>query len=203
MSMPRSLANSLPFFWVLLSLPAMLMLWGWLVGRIDTMDMLHPTGETSARLMIAAMVLGPLAGLIGVPRWLGWLLRRRRALGVAAFGYAFLHLAFYVIDMGHIDDMIAEFLAPGIWTGWAALALMVPLALTSHNGAMRMLGENWKRIQRLAYPAALLTLLHWWWVHNGLAGALAHFAPILALWIALVLRRFTFRLPKPPSPKGI
>lgn len=203
MSKLRSVANSLAFFWLLLAIPGMLMLADWLAGRTDTMDMLHPTGEMGARLMIAAMLIGPLAGLLGSRGWLAWLLRRRRALGVAAFCYALAHLVFYVVDMGHVDDMLAEIGAPGIWTGWLALALMLPLACTSNNGAMRALGAGWKRLQRLAYPAALLTLLHWWWVHNGLWGAMLHFAPLILVWAALLARRQTLFLSPRLSSKGL
>jgi len=83
-------------------------------GDVIAMDMLHPTGEWSARFMIAAMVLSPLLSLIGPRPWLSWLIQRRRALGVAAFGYAILHLIFYIIDMGNLDDMLAEFWVSGL-----------------------------------------------------------------------------------------
>lgn len=203
MSTLRSLTNSLPLFWLLLAIPGAAMLAGWVSGRTDTMDMLHPTGEMGARLMIAAMLIGPLMGLLGPRRWLLWLFRRRRSFGVAAFSYALAHLVFYLIDMGNLNDILAEIGAPGIWTGWAAILLMLPLACTSNNAAMRALGATWKRVQRLAYPAALLTLLHWWWVHNGLAGALAHFVPLLFIWLALLIRRSLFSAPTKPAPKGI
>ncbi len=152
-------------------------------GDRIAMDMLHPTGEWSARFMIVAMVLSPLLSLLGPRRWLSWLIQRRRALGVAAFAYAALHLAFYLIDMGNIDDIIAEFLALGIWTGWAAMLLFIPLALTSNDASMRALKAGWKRLQRLVYPAALLVLVHWIFIHNNLGPALVHFVP-LALLVA-------------------
>src|SRR3546814_9966832 len=44
-------------------------------------------------------------------RWIAWLMRRRRALGVAAFGYAVLHLVFYLIDMETLKNILAEFWA--------------------------------------------------------------------------------------------
>jgi methionine sulfoxide reductase heme-binding subunit len=199
----RSLRDSLPLFWLLLAVPAVLQLSGWWSGRIDTMDMLHPTGETSARLMIAAMLIGPMMGLIGPRPWLRWLLARRRALGVAAFCYAVLHTIFYVVDMGNVADMLAEALAPGIWTGWAALLLFVPMALTSNNAAMRKLRRAWKQVQRLAYPAALLTLLHWAWVHGSYTAALAHLAPLALVWLMLAARRFSTNLPSPQIHSGV
>jgi sulfoxide reductase heme-binding subunit YedZ len=180
----RTILNNRPLFWLLLAIPALLALTGWWQGRIDSMDMLHPTGEWSARLMILAMMIGPLVSLFGPRPWLSWLVARRRYLGVGAFLYAVMHLVFYIIEMGNLDDMLAEFLAPGIWTGWAALAIMIPLAATSNDTAMRAMKAGWKKLQRLVYPAAILTLLHWMWVHNSYTGALVHFAPLALLWIA-------------------
>lgn len=185
----RTILNNKLAFWLLLSLPAILLVSGWWQGRIDSMDMLHPTGEWSARLMVLAMVLSPLLSLFGPQRWLNWLVARRRAIGVAAFGYALLHLLFYLIDMGNLNDILAEWLAPGIWTGWAAFALMLPLALTSNDASMRQLRAGWKRLQRLVYPAALLTLLHWIWVHNSYAGALVHFVPLGLLLLARFVKK--------------
>ena len=186
----RTIINSTAFGWLVLALPACDQLYGWWSGAIDTMDMLHPTGETSARLMIAAMMIGPLAGLLGPRRWLLWLLARRRWMGVAAFAYAVLHLAFYVIDMGSLEAILGEVPIASIWTGWLALALMLPIALTSNQPAMRALRAAWKSVQRLAYPAALFTLLHWWWVHDGASAALIHFAPLALLWLLLAMRKF-------------
>ncbi len=113
----------------------------------------------------------------------------RRAFGVAAFGYALLHLIFYLIDMGNLDDILAEWMAPGIWTGWAAFGLMLPLALTSNDRSMRWLKAGWKKLQQLVYPAAILTLLHWIWVHNSYAGALVHFVPLGLLVLARFLKK--------------
>jgi sulfoxide reductase heme-binding subunit YedZ len=143
--------------------------------------------------MIIAMMLGPLAAVIGPKPWLKWLLARRRALGVAAFGYAVLHTIFYLIDIGNFDDIVAEWLTPGIWTAWAAMLLFVPIALTSNDAAMRALRSNWKNVQRLVYAAALLTLLHWFWVDNAYRAAIIHFAPLILLWIAVLAKPFFSR----------
>jgi sulfoxide reductase heme-binding subunit YedZ len=186
--MLRIILNKKPTFWALLCLPAILMMRPYVFGDVIAMDMLHPTGEWSARFMIAAMVLSPLLSLIGSRPWLSWLIQRRRALGVAAFGYAILHLIFYIIDMGNLDDILAEFLALGIWTGWAAMLLFVPLAVTSNDASMRMLKAGWKRLQRLVYPAAVLVLVHWIFIHNNLGPALVHFIPLVLLVAARYFR---------------
>jgi sulfoxide reductase heme-binding subunit YedZ len=107
-----------------------------------------------------------------------------------------LHLIFYIIDMGNLDDMLAEFLALGIWTGWAAMLLFVPLAVTSNDASMRALKAGWKRLQRLVYPAAVLVLVHWIFIHNNLGPALFHFIPLVLLVVA------RFFLPKRPNFKG-
>ena len=179
--MLRIILNKKPTFWALLCLPAMLMMRPYVFGDVIAMDMLRPTGEWSARFMIAAMVLSPLLSLIGPRPWLSWLIQRRRALGVAAFGYAILHLIFYIIDMGNLDDILAEFWALGIWTGWAAILLFVPLGLTSNDASMRALKAGWKRLQRLVYPAAVFVLVHWIFIHNDLGSALLHFIPLVLI----------------------
>ena len=194
--MLRIILNKKLAFWVLLSLPALVLLQRYFSGELIAMDMLQPTGEWSARFMIAAMLLSPLLSLLGPRIWLTWLIQRRRALGVAAFAYAVLHLVFYVIDMGNLDDILAEFLALGIWTGWAAMLLFVPLAVTSNDASMRMLKKGWKRLQRLVYPAAILVLVHWIFIHNNLGTALLHFMPL----ILLVAARYF--LPRRPIFKG-
>jgi sulfoxide reductase heme-binding subunit YedZ len=179
--MLRIILNKKPTFWAFLCLPAMLMMRPYVFGDVIAMDMLHPTGEWSARFMIAAMVLSPLLSLIGPRPWLSWLIQRRRALGVAAFGYATLHLIFYIIDMANLDDILAEFWALGIWTGWAAMLLFVPLAVTSNDASMRALKAGWKRLQRLVYPTAVLVLVHWIFIHNNLGPALMHFIPLVLI----------------------
>ena len=180
--------------WAALAIPAAL----WLVqaSRLDPYDweeLLHPPGELSARLLILALALTPLVQLFPQAQPLRWFIRHRRALGVAAFGYAALHTGLYIGAMGNLDDILAEAFAIGIWPGWAAFALMLPLALTSNDVAMRALKAGWKRLQRLAYPAAVLTLVHWVFIHNNVTVALAHFAPLGLLELWRLARRFTPR----------
>ena len=154
-------------------------------------DLLHPSGEWSARLIIFALMLTPLSMIFPGRRWTRWLVRRRRSFGVAGFAYAMLHLLFYLLDMETARNVLAEIGALGIWTGWAAFFLFLPLALTSNDVSMRALKGAWKRVQRLAYPAAILTLVHWMFVHDNEVAALINFAPLLALelWRAAHLLR--------------
>jgi sulfoxide reductase heme-binding subunit YedZ len=175
--------------WAALAIPALLILYRYRTQpELWPGDFLHPTGEWSARFLVLALMLTPLSMLLPRQAWVKWLLRNRRAFGVAAFGYAALHLLFYVLDMETLESMLAEIGALGIWTGWAALLLMLPLFLTSSDAAMQALKGAWKRLQRLAYPAALFTLVHWMFVHDGLAAALLTFAPLAALQLFRLIR---------------
>ncbi len=167
-------------FWVLLALPGIPMTAA-LARGVGAEDLIHPTGEFAARFMIIAMMLSPLRMLFPRARWLGWLNRRRRYLGVAAFGYALLHTILYVVDMQTLEAMAREFWALGIWTGWFAFFIFIPLAVTSHDGAVRFLRRGWQWLHRWIYPAAILTLLHWIFVHNHLGPALVHFVPLALL----------------------
>lgn len=182
------LLDSRPLLWALLGVPALPMLVAAAAPGADLEELLHPSGEWSARLLIVALMLTPLAQLLPGNRAVRWLLARRRAFGVGAFAYAALHAIFYMLAMGDVGDMLAELGATGIWTGWLALAVMLPLALTSNDAAMRALRAGWKRLQRLAYAVAVLTLVHWITVHDGLGAALAHFAPLVLLQLTRIVR---------------
>ena len=143
--------------------------------------LLHPSGEFAARFMIIAMMITPLRMLFPKAGFLAWLARRRRWIGVAAFGYAALHTIFYVVDMGSLKLILDEFRALGIWTGWAAFAIFIPLAITSNDTAQRWLLGRWKQLQRFVYPAAVFTLVHWIFVHNNIGPAMVHFLPLAIL----------------------
>lgn len=178
----KNILNSPYAFWLLLALPSFAMINGALSGG-DLEGLLHPTGEFAARFMIIAMMLTPLRMLFPKSRTVLWLMRRRRYLGVAAFGYAALHTLYYVIDLGSLSAVIAEFTQFGIWTGWVAFVIFVPLAMTSNNASLRRLGHSWKTLQRFVYAAAVATLLHWIFIHNNVGPALVHFLPLAGLEI--------------------
>lgn len=190
MTVIARLASHPVWFWLLLSVPALPMLWVLSSGTGAAERLLHPSGEFAARFLIVALAITPLRLIFPGVGWLRWLARRRRAVGVAAFGYAALHTLLYVVDMATLRDLWAEFFALGIWTGWAALAIFVPLAVTSNDAAQRLLRRAWNRLHRLVYAAAILTLLHWIFVNNNLGPALVHFVPLAGLEAYRVFRRF-------------
>lgn len=171
--------------WAVLAVPALVM-----AVRLATAsdpwlpDWIAETGEWSARMIILALMLTPLQKLLGNRPWIAFLIRHRRAIGVAAFLYAVAHLGFYVVDMGALEAILREVSIPSILSAWLALLAILPPALASNDAAMRALGKGWKRVQRLAYPAAILTLIHWLLVHDGFTEALLHFVPLALLQAA-------------------
>jgi methionine sulfoxide reductase heme-binding subunit len=172
--------------YALLASPAAFMLCEYLPGDTTADELLGGSGETSARFLIATLAVSPLRRLFPKARLIAWLAAHRRALGVSAFAYALLHVMFYVVDMGSLQYIVAELGALGIWTGWLAFAIFVPLAATSNNRAARRLGRAWHRLHRFVYVAAIATLVHWIYVHNDAVTAWLHFVPLILLEVTRV-----------------
>ncbi len=170
------------WLWLLLSLPA-LGLMVTTIGSDDPLairDAVAEPGEFAARFMIIAIMATPLALLFKGWRGPRWLVKNRRYFGVAAFAYAVLHLVFYLIDKGAAEVVVGELPRFYIWTGWLAFFIFIPLASTSVDFFVRLMGRKWKALHRWAYAAAILTLLHWAELNDrgGVAPAALHFAPL-------------------------
>ncbi len=172
--------------YAVLAIPAAFMIYRLSFGDAFAGDLLHGSGEFSARLMIIAMAATPLRSIWSDARWTQWLVKNRRAFGVGAFAYALLHTVFYVIDMETLALMLAELGALGIWTGWLAFGIFLPLAITSNDVSVRRLGPGWRRLHKLVYVAAVATLVHWIFVHNNAVAAWVHFVPLIILEVIRV-----------------
>ncbi|MDJ0656074.1 MAG: ferric reductase-like transmembrane domain-containing protein [Xanthomonadales bacterium] len=154
-------ANSKFLLWLILAAPMALWCFQYLSGRIFYGEFLHITGQFSAQLLILTMALTALRLAWPRERWTSWLLQRRRYFGVATFAYAVPHLVAYLVKVSSLDRVLSDAAEAGMWTGWLAMLLFLPLAITSNNSSVRRLGKRWKRLHRLVYPAAVLTFLHW------------------------------------------
>ncbi|TDX24300.1 protein-methionine-sulfoxide reductase heme-binding subunit MsrQ [Rhodovulum visakhapatnamense] len=115
-------------------------------------------GLLALQFLIAGLAVTPLR------RWTGLnLIRFRRALGLVAMGHLVLHLTVWLVldlrDWGLIWADIVK--RPYITVGMLAFALLLPLAATSSNRAIRSLGPlRWRRLHRLVYLAVPLGGLH-------------------------------------------
>ncbi|MFO1203408.1 MAG: ferric reductase-like transmembrane domain-containing protein [Tabrizicola sp.] len=171
--------------WVVLAIPALASLPQLFSGDARAFHgLLHPTGEWAARFMIIGMMASGLMLLFRGRQWPRWLVHHRRDIEVAAFLYAAAHTVVYLIDRGTLAKVIEALPRTEIWTGWLAMAIFIPLAITSNDAAQRWLKAGWKTLQRWSYPAAILVLIHWAALHDwgGWVGPVVNFAPLMGLW---------------------
>lgn len=177
--------------WILLALPAPALLADIGVNERYYAELMYESGLPAVQLMILALAITPAMWLTknwprvhGIVRWLG---KRRRYIGLAAFGYAALHTFFYIREIGSLDLVILELSEIELTTGWLAFVILLALALTSNDFSVRWMGKRWKRLQRGAYLAAAITALHWFLFDQFLNEMLWWFGLIALLQIARVL----------------
>ncbi|WP_404993600.1 protein-methionine-sulfoxide reductase heme-binding subunit MsrQ [Cupriavidus pauculus] len=125
------------------------------------------TGTWTLVMLCVTLAITPLRKLTG---W-HWLLRLRRMLGLFTFFYAIQHFMLWLaVDRGFdVAYMIKDIgKRPFITVGFAAFVLMVPLAATSFNAAVRWMGgRRWQALHRAVYGIAVLAILHYWWHKAG------------------------------------
>ena len=156
-----------PLLWLLCLLPLAGWVWGGIgnaLGANPAETILRGTGEWTLRLLCIVLAVTPLrqwSGLHALARW-------RRMLGLYVFFYSVLHfLAYAWLDMGFDPAAIARDLVkrPFALVGFLAFVLLIPLAATSFNRAIKRLGAaRWQRLHRLVYAIAGLGLLHFFWM---------------------------------------
>ncbi len=144
------------------AVPLLILVWdAWRggLGANPTNYALHVTGMLGLVFLLLSLAITPLKMLSG---WGGWL-AFRRSLGLYAFFYAVLHVAIYV-TFDRALSVAGTFRELSTRTflqfGFLALILMMPLAVTSTNAMQRKLGKRWKRLHQLAYPIAILAVVH-------------------------------------------
>jgi sulfoxide reductase heme-binding subunit YedZ len=159
------------------------------LGADPVDELLHVTGKTALNFLFLTLLVTPLRQLVGWPH----LIRLRRMLGLFAFTYASVHFTVYLlVDRGMDAASILVDLTerPYITVGFAALLLLVPLAVTSTNRMMRRLGRRWQKLHRLIYPIAALAVLHYYWqVKRDVREPLVYAAILAALLAYRYLRR--------------
>ena len=152
------------------------------------------TGDWTLRFLCLTLAVTPLrqiTGWVAMARW-------RRMLGLYAFFYGLLHFLCYAwLDMGFdAADIVRDIpKRPFVLVGTLALLLMLPLAATSFNRAVKALGAaRWRRLHQLVYAIVLLGLLHFFWMRSAKNnfGEVAVYAAVIALllgWRLWKLRR--------------
>jgi sulfoxide reductase heme-binding subunit YedZ len=151
-------------------------------------------GRIAIYWLVATLAITPLHTLTG------WhdLRNRRRAAGLYAFMYTCLHLlVFFGLDYGFNLAWILDQITGNIYlqVGTLAVLLLIPLAITSFDYFRRKMGENWKRLHWLVYPAAVISILHYILAQKG--NLFAFRGNILQpfLWGLLTILLLALRLP--------
>ncbi len=140
------------------------------LDALDAKLTANPVAEVMNRLgfwtlsfLVLSLTATPLKALFG---WT-FPMRVRRMVGLFAFFYAALHFTTYVALDQTFDfsDILQDVVKRKFITvGFLAFILLIPLAITSTDRAVKRLGfRRWKRIHRLVYAAAVLGIVHFVW----------------------------------------
>ena len=128
-------------------------------------EMMYDSGVFSAQLLVFSLAITPHMMITRSSnpgaRIMRWFFRRRRYIGVACFCYAVIHTLVYIRNTGDFENVLWQIQDIEIALGWTSLFILLLLALTSNDGAVRSLGRGWKKLHRFVYLAAILTGLHW------------------------------------------
>jgi len=159
-----------PLVFVLCLLPLAWLVWGAVadtLGANPAEALIRSSGDWTLRFLCITLAVTPLRQVLG---WSA-LARLRRMLGLFTFFYGVLHfLCFAWLDMGlDLAAIVADIpKRPFILVGTSALLLMLLLAATSFNRAIKWLGApRWQALHRAVYAVALLGLLHFFWMRSG------------------------------------
>ena len=143
--------------------PLLLLGWDWATRNLGPEPLTratHDTGDWCVRFLLIGLAVTPARWIFDHSR----VLQVRRMLGLAALGYAVVHLALYVgnehLRLWHVLMEIVK--RPYLSTGFTALIGFVVLGWTSTDGWLKRLGREWKTLHKLAYPLTALGILHFY-----------------------------------------
>jgi sulfoxide reductase heme-binding subunit YedZ len=179
-----------PLAFAVCLIPLELLVWNAFTGGIGANPvqyLVRYTGDWALRFMLIAFGVTPLR------RTTGWnaLARLRRMLGLFAFAYTALHtLVYFGIDQHFDPAMLWDDVIKRLYitVGTISLVMLIPLAVTSTDKMARRLGGRyWRKLHRLAYPAAAAGVLHYYlYAKTGAAQPLIY-ALILAVLLTVRL----------------
>ncbi len=144
--------------------PAALIGWDVARGQLGANPIeliLRSTGIMALVFLALSLAITPARELLGVP----WLTKLRRLLGLTSFAYACVHVAIYLSleQSFHLVNVAIDVVTrPFITLGAIAFGLMVTLAWTSTNAAIRRLGKRWTEIHKRVYIVAICAVAHYW-----------------------------------------
>lgn len=145
---------------------------------LDPLDRLtRLSGKTALVLLMLSLLITPLRHFLimfmvrlkanygkRLADW-NWIIKLRRLIGVMSFSYVLIHFIIYFwLDQGadlegFVYDIKERYF---IFVGLMAFILLIPLALTSTNSMMRLLGKKWRKLHRTVYLIIILSIAHFW-----------------------------------------
>ena len=133
-------------------------------GTLQLIRIEQSFGFVSILLLYVALLASPLTKVFPSPSFKDGYIHARRAIGVMAFYYAFLHtyLTFYkqLNGLTGIQYYNSKY-SLSLLLGTIGLGILLILTITSLDWAVNTLRfKNWKLIHRLVYIAGLTILLH-------------------------------------------
>lgn len=120
----------------------------------QTFDPMLLSGKWAIRFLLFCLAMTPLN------TYFGWrsVIKLRKPAGLWAFGFAALHVLFYLTD-AQLTGLSSPML-PYFALGLLGLSILTALAITSNRWAMQRLGKSWKRLHRLVYLAGIAVVFH-------------------------------------------
>ena len=136
-------------------------IYGTILMSVDPVQKLNrELGDWALIFLMVTLSVTPVSNFLK----LKILLRLRRMLGLITYFYAILHLTSYIIIDLQLDwrEFIKDVTKRNfIILGATSILLLTPLALTSNNISLKIIGsKSWKRLHYLIYPAAILSIIH-------------------------------------------
>lgn len=174
-----------PTVFVLWLLPLAWLVWAVVADRLGANPaeaLIRSLGDWTLRALVLVLAVTPARVVLGLPALARW----RRMLGLFVFFYATLHwLAYVWFDQGFdwaavLADVPKR---PFILVGTLAWLLLLALAVTSFNRAIRTMGAaRWQMLHRAVYAVAGLAILHFFWMRaaKNNIGEVAVYAVLLA-----------------------
>ena len=136
-------------------------IYGTILMSVDPVQKLNrELGDWALIFLMVTLSVGPLSKILKRKN----LIALRRMLGLLTYFYAVLHLTSYIIIDLQLDwhEFVKDVTKRNfIILGMTSVVLLTPLALTSNNISLKILGsKSWKKLHYLVYPAAIIAIIH-------------------------------------------